>query len=201
MAADPGQNAPSDAREHTDTTMVMPETAAHLIEVEQLKVKLAEAEERAKNHWDQYLRSVAELENVRKRAQRDVEAANRYGIEKLASELVPVKDSLDLAVENAAKSDAAALVVGQEATLRLLSKAFERIGVVEINPLGQPFDANLHEAMAAQESNTAEPNSVLAVVQKGYLLRDRLLRPARVLVAKAPAAAAAPEADAPLAAG
>ena len=168
-----------------DTTTVMPETAADLVELEQLKVRLAQADERAKNHWDQYLRSVAELENVRKRAQRDVEQAHRFGLEKLAQELVPVKDSLDLAVENAAKVDRTALIAGQEATQRLLTKAFVKLGITELNPLGEPFDANQHEAMMAQASSTAEPGSVLAVVQRGYALNGRLLRAARVVVAKA----------------
>jgi molecular chaperone GrpE len=168
------------------TTTLMPETAAALVELEQLKSQLAAAEEQARNHWDQYLRSVAELENIRKRSQRDIEAAHRFGIEKLVQELIPVKDSLDLAVENAAKADSAALIEGQAATQRLFGKAFEKIGVVELDPIGQPFDANLHEAMAAQPSATAEPNSVLAVVQRGYSLNGRLLRPARVIVARAP---------------
>lgn len=168
------------------TTTLMPETAAALVELEQLKSQLAAAEEQARNHWDQYLRSVAELENIRKRAQRDVEAAHRFGVEKLVQELIPVKDSLDLAVENASKSDAAALIEGQAATQRLLGKALEKIGVTEIDPVGQPFDANLHEAMATQPSETAEPDSVLAVVQRGYALNGRLLRPARVIVARAP---------------
>ena len=88
--------------------------------------------------------------------------------------------------ENAGKADTAALVAGQEATQRLLAKAFDKLGIDEINPVGQPFDANLHEAMVAQESATAEPGSVLAVVQRGYALNGRLLRPARVIVAKAP---------------
>ena len=168
------------------TTTLMPETAAGLVELEQLRQQLANAEERAKNHWDQYLRSVAELENIRKRAQRDVESAHRFGREKAAQELIPVRDSLDLAVENAAKVDAASLIEGQAGTQRLLVKAFEKMGVTEINPIGEPFDANQHEAMAAQPSQTAEPNSVIAVVQRGYSLNGRLLRPARVIVAKSP---------------
>lgn len=172
-----------------DTTTVLPETAAALIELEQLKLRLAEAEERAKNHWDQYLRSVAELENVRKRALRDVEQAHRYGLERLAQEFVPVKDSLDLAVENADKVAPKALIEGQQATHRLLLKAFEKLGITELNPLGEPFDANQHEAMLAQESTSAEPGSVLAVVQRGYALNGRLLRAARVIVAKAPGSA------------
>jgi len=168
-----------------ETTTLMPETARGLVELEQLRVRLAEAEERAKSHWDQYLRSVADLENVRKRAAKDIEQASRFGLEKFAQELIPVKDSLDLAIQSAGQSDVAALTEGQAATARLLAKAFERIGVQEIDPIGQPFDAREHEAMAMQESTTAEPGSVLAVVQLGYQLHGRLLRPARVLVSKA----------------
>lgn len=154
--------------------------------IEDLKALLADAEARVQQQRDQHLRAVAELENVRKRAQRDVEQAHRFGVEKLAQELLPVKDSLDLAVENAGRADAAALAEGQAATLRLLQKALERIGITEIDPVGQPFDANWHEAVAAQPSDTAEPDSVLLVVQRGYSLNGRLLRAARVVVARAP---------------
>jgi molecular chaperone GrpE len=168
-----------------EATAVLPETAAQLVEMERLQQALAQAEERAKNHWEQYLRAVADVENVRRRAQKDVEAAHKYGIDKLAAELLPVKDSLELAVENADKADAQQLTAGSQATLKLLSKAFEKLNIQEINPLGEPFDPARHEAMLAQPSNTAEPNSVLQVVQRGYELNGRLLRPARVIVAKA----------------
>src|SRR5215471_5417763 len=133
-----------------EPTAVLPETAASLVELERLQQALTEAEERAKNHWDQYLRAVADIENVRKRAQRDVEAAHRYGIDKLAQELLPVRDSLELAVENADRADVQSLASGQEATLKLLAKAFEKLGITEINPLGEPFDPARHEAMLAQ---------------------------------------------------
>ena len=99
--------------------------------LDDLKALLADAESRCQQQRDQHLRAVAELDNVRKRAQRDVEQAHRFGIERLAQELLPVKDSLDLAVENAARADAAALAEGQAATLRLLQKALERIGITE----------------------------------------------------------------------
>jgi len=155
-------------------------------EVARLQTALAEAETKAGAARDQALRAMAELDNVRKRAQRDVENAHRYALEKFAQELLPVKDSLDLAIENAGRADAAALAEGQAATQRLLAKALERAGITELNPLGEPFDANLHEAMAAQPSDTAEPNSVLVVVQRGYSLNGRLLRAARVIVARAP---------------
>jgi len=179
---DPGQGAHSAG----EPTAVLPETAAQLVELERVQQALAEAEERARNHWEQYLRAVAELDNVRKRAHRDIEAANRYGLEKFAAELLPVQDSLEMAVQNAGKADVRSLLQGQEATLKLLAKALERLGVGVINPLGEPFDPGRHEAMLAQESATAEPNSVLQVVQPGYELNGRLLRPARVIVAKSP---------------
>jgi molecular chaperone GrpE len=179
-------SAPGGEHGGAEPTAVLPETAAQLVEMERLQQALAQSEERAKNHWDQYLRAVADIENLRKRAQRDVEAAHRYGIDKLAQELLPVRDSLELAVENADRADAASLAAGQEATLKLLAKAFEKLGITELNPLGEPFDPSKHEAMLAQPSDTAEPNSVLKVVQRGYEMNGRLLRPARVIVAKAP---------------
>jgi molecular chaperone GrpE len=169
-----------------EPTTVLPETAAQLVELERLTQALAESEERARNHWEQYLRAVAELENVRKRAARDVESANRYGLEKFAGELLPVRDSLELAVQNAPRADLASLAEGQQATLQLLNKAFDKLGVRVIDPLGEPFDPARHEAMMTQESATAEPNSVLQVVQPGYELNGRLLRPARVIVSRAP---------------
>jgi molecular chaperone GrpE len=169
----------------TETTTAPPESASPLLEIEQLQQALVEADERAKSHWEQYLRAVAELDNVRKRAQRDIEAANRYGLEKFAAELLPVKDSLELAVANAGRADARSLREGQEATLQLLARALEKLGVTLIDPLGEPFDPTRHEAMMTQESTTAEPNSVLQVVQPGYELNGRLLRPARVIVARA----------------
>ena len=170
-----------------EPTTVRPETASQLVELERVQQALVEADERAKSNWEQYLRAVAELDNVRKRAQRDIEAANRYGLEKFVAELLPVKDSLELAVQNATRADAKSLREGQEATLQLLARAIEKLGVTVIDPEGEPFDPARHEAMMTQESTTAEPNSVLKVVQLGYELNGRLLRPARVIVAREPA--------------
>jgi molecular chaperone GrpE len=167
----------------------MPESASPLAQLERLQQALTEAEERARSHYEQYVRAVAELDNVRKRAQRDIEAANRYGLEKFAADLLPVRDSLELAVQSAdqAEVDARSLKRGQEATLQLLAKALERIGLAPISPEGEVFDPTRHEAMMAQESATAKPNTVLQVVQTGYELNGRVVRPARVIVAKAPA--------------
>lgn len=148
--------------------------------------RLAAAEARAAEHWSAYLRAVAELDNYRKRAAREIEGARQFGAERLAAELLPVLDSLGLALGAAAMADAATLLEGQQATQRLLLKAFERAGISEIDPRGQPFDPQLHEAMALQPSADQPPDTVLQVAQKGYVLNGRLLRPARVIVARAP---------------
>src|SRR5579862_2434180 len=139
----------------------------------ELEQALAEAQARAGTLRDQYMRAVAELENVRKRAQRDVENASRYGLEKFAVELLPVLDSLLGAVSTAASADARSLLAGQEATLKLLVKAFERLNIRQIVPTGEPFDPERHEAVMAQDSTTAEPNAVLQVVQPGFELGGR----------------------------
>ena len=153
-------------------------------EVEQLRAALAEAEAAAGQQRDQVLRVAAEMENIRRRAARDVEQAHRFALEKFVQELLPVCDSLELAAASAGTADAASLAAGQEATLKLLSKALDKFSVKLIDPLGEPFDPERHEAMAMQPSATAEPQSVLQVVQRGYELNGRLLRPARVIVAQ-----------------
>lgn len=151
---------------------------------------LAAAESRADRHRADFLRAIAELENFRKRSAREVESARQFGIERFAAELLAVADTLGIAVESSAGADAATLAEGQAATLRLLLKAFERAGLAPIDPLGQPFDPSLHEAMAMQASAGQPPHTVLQVVQKGWLLNGRLLRPARVIVSAEPEAAA-----------
>ena len=172
-----------------DKTTVLPETAVALVEMERLQQALAASEERAKNHWEQYLRALAEIDNVRKRAAKDLENTRQFAIEKFAQDLIAVKDSLELAVSNAekagsGKADIASLIEGEVATLRLLSKAFEKAQIEEVNPEGATFNPELHEAMMTQPSDAA-PNTVLAVIQRGYQLNGRLLRPARVVVAAA----------------
>jgi len=167
-----------------DVTSATPPEGAS--EAESLQAALGAAEAQAAAARDQALRAVAELDNVRKRAAREVEQAHRYAVEKLAQELLPVLDSLELAVANAGRADAASLAAGQEATLKLLAKALEKFQVQALDPVGEPFDPERHEAMVMQESATAAPDSVLTVVQRGYELNGRLLRPARVIVARAP---------------
>jgi len=154
--------------------------------VAELREALKRAEATAADNWNRYLRSVAEMENVRKRAARDIEAARRAGIEKLATELLVIADTLEMGLESAGTASAESLLAGKEATLRLLQAAFEKFNIEAVDPAGYRFDPQLHEAMSMQPSNTAEPNSVLAVLQKGYRIGDRLLRPARVIVAGEP---------------
>lgn len=145
----------------------------------------------AEENWGKYLRAVAELDNLRKRHARELESARKFGAERLASAILPVRDSLEAALAAATAADIATLDVGtmlegERATLRLLDQALEAVGVREIDPAGEPFDPNRHEAISMLPSATAEVNSVLQVVQKGYEIHDRLMRPARVIVAREP---------------
>ena len=140
----------------------------------------------ADENQDKFIRAAAELENFRKRAGREVENARRYGLERLAQALLPIRDSLEAGLASAEQGDVEALLDGEKAMLRLLDSAFEQAGIEELDPQGEPFDPAKHEAMTLAPSETVEPNTVLTVVQKGYAIHDRLLRPARVIVAQDP---------------
>ena len=144
---------------------------------------LVELQARADDNWDRYLRAAAEVENIRKRASRDVENARKYALEAMSRELLGVKDSLEMGLAASDTADAESLVKGSLATLKLLTATLERFGVCEVDPEGEPFDPEFHEAISVQPSTEAEPGSVLTVVQKGYALNGRLLRPACVIVA------------------
>jgi molecular chaperone GrpE len=148
-----------------------------------LAAALVAAEAKAQDNWDRYLRAAAETENVRKRAGRDVENARRYALENFGRDLLAVKDSLEMGIQAADNADVESLLQGKEATLKLLATTLERFGIAEVSPEGEPFDPEYHEAMTMQPSADAEPGTVLAVIQKGYLLNGRLLRPAMVVVA------------------
>ncbi|MFU8813796.1 MAG: nucleotide exchange factor GrpE [Pseudomonadales bacterium] len=154
---------------------------------EALTARLGEALQQAESFRDQALRAQAEAENTRRRASRDVENAHKYALEKFSADLLPVLDSLEKAVE-VAGSTAGAESIGQgvELSLKLFLSVLEKHGIERIDPLGEPFDPQRHEALAMVPSQHAEPNSVLEVVQRGYLLSGRLVRAAKVVVAKAP---------------
>ena len=146
------------------------------------EVVLAELQAKADENWGRYLRASAEVENIRKRAGRDVENAHKFALERFGKELLAVKDTLEmgLAIEDAS---AESLLEGSHATLKLLGSTLERFGIIEVDPAGEPFDPEFHEAISVQPSDDVEPGSVVSVVQKGYTLNGRLLRPAMVIVA------------------
>lgn len=147
---------------------------------EQLKT----AEKKAEENWELLLRTKAEMDNLRRRTQKDLENAHKFAVEKFVQELLPIMDSMELglATENA---EAEALREGMKLTLNMLQNAFGKFRIVEINPIQEKFDPELHQAMSMQPSEDVEPNTVLAVMQKGYTLNDRLVRPAMVMVSKA----------------
>jgi molecular chaperone GrpE len=156
-----------------------------LPEAELLRQQLRVKEEEAKNNYERFIRQTAEVENFKKRALRDKEDAIRYANETLVKELLPIIDNLERAISHARGSgNGASLVEGVEMILKGLFDALGKYGVSQISAMGQPFDPQLHEAMAQVETDTGEPNTVLEEHQKGYLLKDRLLRPSLVTVAK-----------------
>jgi molecular chaperone GrpE len=147
-----------------------------------LEARLQLAEQKAGEHHEAWLRAKAEAENIRRRAQEDIAKASKFAIERFAGELLAVKDSLEAAL-TAATPSAESLKSGSEITLKQLIAAFEKSGLKEINPVGEKFDPNFHQAIGMVDSNQ-EPNTVVTVLQKGYTIADRVLRPALVMVAK-----------------
>lgn len=151
----------------------------------ELEKKLTETEAKANEYWNHQMRTQAELENVRRRAERDVSNAHKYALEKFVADLLPVIDSLDRAlVSDVGNNDLAKKIhEGIELTMTLFLKTMEKYGVKQINPLGEAFNPELHQAISTQPSDEYETNTVLDVLQKGYSLNDRLIRPALVVVA------------------
>jgi len=147
-----------------------------------LEERLKKAELAAAEHHDAWLRAKADADNIRKRARGEITSAHKFAVEGFASELLAVKDSLEaaLAAENASVESMSS---GVELTLKQLAGVFERFNLAEINPVGQKFDPHRHQAVSTMESD-AESNTVVQVLQKGYLLHDRVIRPALVIVAK-----------------
>jgi molecular chaperone GrpE len=145
---------------------------------------LETARKEAEESWNKYLRTAAEFDNFRKRSARDLDLARKYGAERLAQAILPVRDSLAAGLAASGAGDPAVVIKGQQATLRLLDDALATAGVAEIDPKGEPFDPAKHEALSMLPSADAAPNSVLEVIQKGYRLHDRLLRAAKVIVAR-----------------
>lgn len=151
---------------------------------EDLEKQLLLAEQKAQENWDKATRAVAEVENIRRRAERDVANAHKFGVERLVKDLIPVVDSLEQALLNAGKNGHKDMAHGIELTMKLLLDALDKHGVIQLNPLSQIFNPQEHEAMTTQPTNDVAPNTILEVFQKGYKLNERIIRPARVIVAK-----------------
>ena len=175
------QNTPE--LEQKDGVTQTPDAADTVETMPSMEELLKQAELAAQEHHDAWLRAKADAENIRKRAQSDVANAHKYAVENFSNELLAVKDSLEaaLAVETATIES---LKSGVELTLKQLVSAFEKSSIAELNPAGEKFDPHKHQAISMVDSD-AEPNTVVSVLQKGYQLHDRILRPALVMVAKA----------------
>ena len=172
MAADQADEAMVDKASDTDP--------------EALQALLEDARNKADSHWDQCLRLQADIDNLRKRNERDLANAHKFALEKFAVDLLPVKDSLEMGLAAAGENaDIARLKEGGELTLKMLASAMDKYNIKEINPLNEIFNPEYHEAMSMQEREDVAPNTVVTVVQKGYLLNERLIRPAMVMVSKA----------------
>ena len=154
--------------------------------VEDLIKQLEAARSKADEHWDQLVRTKAQMDNLSKRHQRELENAHKYGLDKFVGELLGVWDSLELGHTAAQdeNADVAKLLEGTELTLKMIADAMRKLGVEQVDPLNQPFDPELHQAMSMQPRDDVPANTVVAVVQKGYTLNGRLVRPAMVMVSQ-----------------
>ncbi|OGV38457.1 MAG: nucleotide exchange factor GrpE [Legionellales bacterium RIFCSPHIGHO2_12_FULL_42_9] len=161
-----------------------PEGELEHLDYEALEEKLTLAEQKAHETWEKLVRMTAEVDNVRRRAARDVEAAHRYGLEKLITSLLPVLDSLEQAIQLVDRQTHPAMFEGLQLTMKLFLSTLEKQDVCQLDPVGEPFNPQEHEVMSMMESPHLPPNSVLTVFQKGYRLAERIIRPARVIIVK-----------------
>lgn len=150
--------------------------------IEDLRAEVARLQEKADENWNTVLRMKAEAENQRKRSEKQVEDAHKYAVKKFVEELLPVADSLEMGMN--AEGDVEKIREGMGLTMKVLENALEKFKVEQVNPLGEKFDPELHQAMATQPSDEYDDGQVSAVMQKGYTLNGRLVRPAMVMVAK-----------------
>ena len=154
---------------------------------EKLSLLLEDARSKADEHWDQLVRARAEADNLHKRHQRDLENAHKFSLERFVNALIPVRDSMELGLDAAQGegADLTRLREGSELTLKLLSDVMAKFEVVQVDPVGEPFNPDLHQAMSVQPREDLPPNTVVTVIQKGYTLNGRLVRPAMVIVSQA----------------
>ena len=163
------------------------EVGEHEYTIDQLKQELEEAKQKAHENWDKAVRTMAEMENLKRRTQKDLEDAHKYSLTSFGKELLPVYDSVVLGLQAATgdNEEVKKFREGCDLTIKQFEALFAKFNIVAIDPMGQSFNAEQHQAMMMQEIEGAEPNTVVNVFQKGYLLNGRLLRPAMVVVAKA----------------
>lgn len=181
MSEEQKQAAESNDIESTEEQKLTDEQCGESSRVAELEVELEEAK-------NQVLRAAAEVQNMRRRAEQDIEKAHKFALEKFASDLLPVLDSLERGIEVSVgdHESVAAIREGMELTLKVFKDTLKRFNIDEVNPEGEPFNPDTQQAMAMEPSENVEPNTVLKVFQKGYLINGRLLRPAMVVVSKAP---------------
>lgn len=179
------QNQEVETEIEESSTEQTEETSTEEMTVEALQEKLAEAEAKAEDNWDQLVRSRAEMDNIRRRTERDLANAHKFALEKFAQELLPVIDSMEMGVAAAIdeNADVSKLREGTEMTLKMFETAIEKFGIKGVHPHGESFNPEHHQAMTMIDSPAHEPNTIIDVMQKGYLLNERLVRPAMVVVA------------------
>lgn len=170
-------------RESVSEPVIEPAAAEHTDTIPGIHEQFRQLELQAAEHYDAWLRAKAEGENIRRRAQEDISKAHKFAVEKFAGELLAVKDSLEAALA-VPEQTVESFKAGVELTLKQLVAAFEKNALIEINPAGEKFDPHKHQAIGMVDSEQ-EANTVVTVLQKGYLIADRTLRPALVMVAKA----------------
>ena len=170
-----------------EPTDVDSEVTAEQARIAELEAQLETAIQKAAEERERALRTAAEMENLRRRTELDVEKAHKFALEKFANELLPVLDNLERAIELADKENEALkpMIEGVELTLKSMQSGVAKFGLVALDPLNQPFDPNAHQAMSMVPSADVAPNTVIAVMQKGYDLNGRVIRPAMVMIAKA----------------
>ncbi|MCF6249674.1 MAG: nucleotide exchange factor GrpE [Methylococcaceae bacterium] len=157
------------------------------VSLEELQKQLKQAQKKVDQNWDKAVRSQAEMENLKRRTQKDLENAHKYGLEKFAKELLSVIDSLELGIQASTSNipEVVALREGSELTIKQFENVFAKFNIEALEPIGQTFNPELHQAMSMQPSADVEPNTVINVLQKGYILNGRLIRPAMVVVSQA----------------
>lgn len=161
-------------------------TATETVSATELQKQLAAAEEKANQYWERLLRAQAEMDNLQRRVERDIANAHKYALEKFVLELLPIVDTLERAVVSHKDDDSSSgsLLDGVSLTLKMFYSGLEKFGVEQVDPMGQPFNPELHQAVSTQVDCDVKPGTVISVLQKGYLLNNRLVRPALVVVSK-----------------